>query len=63
VRGEHAGVPAGGPAVVAQVHGFWLNGLMDIVGQFHLVNLMQARRPAASLRWRCTPLGNQAVCG
>ena len=33
--------------MVVQVHGFWLNGLMDIVGQFHLINLMQARRPAA----------------
>jgi hypothetical protein len=63
VRGERAGALAGGPAVVVQVHGFWLNGLMDIVGQFHLINLMQARRPAASLCWRCTPFRHQAVSG
>ncbi len=49
--------------MVVQVHGFWLNGLMDIVGQFHLINLMQARMPAASLCWRCTPFRHQAVSG
>ena len=26
------------------VHGFWVNGLMDIVGQPHLLNLLQVRR-------------------
>lgn len=38
---ERGTVSAGGPAIIAQVQGFWVNGLMDIVGQPHLINLLQ----------------------
>ena len=29
--------------MVGTVRGFWVNGLMDIVGQPHLLNLLQVR--------------------
>lgn len=43
-------VSVGGPAVIAQVQGFWVNGLMDIVGQPHLINLLQVLCNFLSLR-------------